>query len=180
MPRAGVKGQQGFPKLGPIPWKRRDDGVVELELHGGAVCLVDEADYPMVSAYRWFHDTTGYASTHGMGGMVRMHRYLMGMKPGDRRHVDHRNLKKLDNRRENLRVATCQQNHMNTPRPSNNTSGFKGVSFVQKKGRWRAYIKKDGCQRWLGFFGTPEEAALAYDAAARVLFGSYARLNFPG
>lgn len=72
---------------------------------------------------------------------------------------------------------------MNRPKPSNNTSGFKGVSFQKKTGRWYACIAskavREGRTIALGLYSTPEEAACAYDASARKLHGAFARLNFP-
>ena len=44
-----------------------------------------------------------------------------------------------------------------------------------EKGRWRAEIYKDGRAHRLGTFATPEGAHAAYVAAARKLFGEFAR-----
>jgi hypothetical protein len=85
----------------------------------------------------------------------------------------------LDNRRSNLRPATPSQNSGNARRPSDNTSGFKGVTFYGRTGRWRAYIGGHLRQRHLGYFRTAEEAARAYDEAAIDTWGEFAHLNFP-
>lgn len=65
------------------------------------------------------------------------------------------------------------------PPHKTNTSGFKGVSFRNGKGVWRAGIMIDGIQRALGVFKTPEAAAQAYDAAAFAAWGHDCYLNFP-
>lgn len=60
-----------------------------------------------------------------------------------------------------------------------NKSGFVGVSFATHMNRWMAGITHKRVHRFLGYYDTPEEAARAYDAAARELRGDFAQLNFP-
>jgi hypothetical protein len=87
--------------------------------------------------------------------------------------IDHRDGNPANNRWSNLRCATRSENSHNRGLQRNNTSGFKGVSL--HKGKWRAQIRKDGRIRVLGAFPTPQEAHAAYVAAARELFGEFAR-----
>jgi hypothetical protein len=89
--------------------------------------------------------------------------------------VDHINRDKLDNRPENLRLATTSQNRANIGKQCNNRSGYKGV-FLDK-GKFRAKIKSNGTQRFLGSYSTAEAAAAAYDSAALAAFGDYAMTN---
>lgn len=112
-----------------------------------------------------------------------MHRFLFGLqsfeptvKPGRWPLVDHRNGNGLDNRRSNLRLATQAQNMSNRGRPTNNTSGYKGVS-AGRLGGWRAYITSRGKRLDIGTFASKEEAAEAYNAKALELHGEFARLN---
>jgi len=101
-----------------------------------------------------------------------MHRFITGWS-----YIDHIDGNGLDNRRQNLRPANESTNGANRAISSNNTSGFKGV--VRSRTKWGAVITPSGRKVWLGTFLTPEDAARAYDAAAAVYFGEFARLNFP-
>ena len=95
-----------------------------------------------------------------------LHREILGLKPGDP-WVDHLNGDRLDNRRENLRLATPSQNGLNRARPGRaNRSGFIGVR-KHSAGRWSAQVQVERKQHYLGLFDTPEEAAAAV-AAFRV------------
>jgi len=99
--------------------------------------------------------------------------------------VDHRSGDRLDNRRQNLRVASRPQNSQNAIKPRRGsrtgkapTSTFKGV-HRRPSGQWTASIRVDGKLRILGTFQDETEAALVYDAAAREVFGAFACVNFP-
>lgn len=63
--------------------------------------------------------------------------------------------------------------------PAHNTSGYRGVSWNSTGKMWFAHIREDGQDVHLGMFRNPVDAALAYDAAARRVFGEKAKLNFP-
>lgn len=92
--------------------------------------------------------------------------------------LDHRNLRKADNRIENLRPATRTQNAMNRPRASSNTSGFKGVAkFYNRynRAKWRSQIRVNGKRIFLGLFHTPEEAYEVYRKKVAELHGEFAR-----
>ena len=89
--------------------------------------------------------------------------------------IDHRNNDKSDNRWSNLRLATGSQNQANRGLQRNNTSGFKGVSA--RRGKFAAYIKRDGKKHTLGSFDTAEEAHAAYVAAAPLFHGEFARVG---
>jgi hypothetical protein len=101
--------------------------------------------------------------------------YHYGRWPSPR--ADHRDLDRDNNRIENLREATDSQNAANVGLLSSNTSGFKGVSRASpnRTKPWKAEIRKDQKRKFLGYFGTAEEASAAYIAAAKVVHGEFSR-----
>ena len=156
---------------------------VEVPLSRGHVAIIDAADAATVLAHKWYARAYGrnfYAvrevrGANGKRTTLRLHKFLTGYST-----TDHVNGDGLDNRRSNLRPATTAENIQNSRRRVDNTTGFKGVCWHKAHLKWRAYIAADGqSPRHLGYYGTAEEAARAYDAAARDLHGEYATLNFP-
>lgn len=91
--------------------------------------------------------------------------------------IDHINCEKADNRIANLRLATRSQNQANRGVQPNNTSGFKGVTWCGPRGKWRAEIKVNRRKVCLGSFERLEDAAVAYEHAAKRYFGEFARIN---
>ena len=102
--------------------------------------------------------------------------YVHGAFPAHQ--VDHINGIRTDNRIANLREATVVEKVRNKALQSNNKSGYKGVSL--KDGKWRACICRNGKNTEIGRYDSAVEAARAYDDAALVAYGRFARLNFQG
>jgi hypothetical protein len=156
--------------------------VKEIPLTQGRVALVDEEDLGALALLSWsfftsahYKDGFGYAVHGRRGGNIFMHRVLLSAGPGQT--VDHINGDGLDNRRCNLRLATRAQQRQNLAVPANNVCAFKGVRATGH-GTYRARISvPNGKRIHLGCFKTAEEAALAYNQAARLHFGAFARLN---
>jgi hypothetical protein len=106
-----------------------------------------------------------------------MHVVIMG-----RRGVDHKNGDGLDNRRENLRFATHEENARNSRKQRTSGNRYKGVVPPRPTRGieyWQAQININRKQVRFGRFGTEEDAARAYDAKAKEVYGEFARLNFP-
>ena len=146
-----------------------------IPLTQGKVAIVDDADYERVIHHKWCYDSGGYATASVSGKQQRMHRFILNAKRGE--HVDHVNLDGLDNQRSNIRICNNSQNHANTRLRSDNTTGYKGVSFIKRDNIFQAKIEVNGHHVNLGSFADPKEAAKKYNEAAVKHFGEFARLN---
>lgn len=145
-------------------------GLMELQLSRGRVAIIDDEDAALVAGFKWSFHASGYACRDK--GRILLHRVIAGAPDGV--EVDHVNGDGLDNRRVNLRQCV-HADRKNTKKHKDNVSGFKGVSWHKAAGKWAAKIRN----KHLGLFTSKEEAARAYDAAAKILFGEFASLNFP-
>lgn len=94
--------------------------------------------------------------------------------------VDHINGLKDDNRISNLRDVSHRENMLNKKSQSGSTSKYKGVYWHKSNKKWRATLWNGSSKLHLGMFDCETSAALAYDEAAKQVFGEFARLNFGG
>lgn len=147
-----------------------------IQLSKGMVARVSDIDYAFLMEYKWCI-CNQYAATRIDRRLTYMHRLILNAPDGV--GVDHIDGDKLNNQRENLRVATQRENTRNQARHSQGASGYKGVSLRGDTGKYAAHITVDYIKKNLGCFIDPVDAARAYDAAAREYFGDFARLNFP-
>ena len=173
---------------------KRIQGMKKIKLTQGKEALVDDEDYEMLMEHKWHSAKAGknyYAvrslptQPDGTRKRLKMHRAIISATVG--MEVDHINGNTLDNRKENLRECTHQQNQANRRLGKHNTSGYKGI-YYKKKNRdmineharpWEARISFNTKKIYLGSYKTKEEAARAYDKKAIELFGQFAQLNFP-
>jgi hypothetical protein len=151
----------------------------------GQFTILDQEDYYKLSKFRWyikgsfgkFYAARNYKYDSRQTKTVSMHREIMNAPRG--LLVDHRNRDGLDNRRENLRLATYSQNNCNKAKRKNTSSRFIGVCFNKLNKRWGVNIKPQGKRIFLGYFDNEIDAARAYDEAAKKYHGEFARLNLP-
>lgn len=125
----------------------------------GEFAVVDSEDFEYLNRWKWHFSAKGYACRKPGKQTIFMHR-LINQTP-DGLQTDHINHNKLDNRKENLRSVTNQENHFNRPVDSNNTSGYKGVSWDKSRSKWVASITKDDRNIHLGRFGNILDAVRA-------------------
>ncbi|WP_373418496.1 HNH endonuclease [Roseinatronobacter sp. S2] len=117
----------------------------------------------------------GYVRIKVEGTLYTAHRlaYLYVKDHWPPAMVDHENGVRSDNRWDNLRAATHQQNQFNRAPNKRSTSGRKGVSLCRRSGLWQAQISVNGRNRHLGRFKCPEKAERVYQDAAKALHGSF-------
>jgi len=134
----------------------------DIQLANGLLAKIDLIDINTVCEYNWCI-ANGYAYNKDLG-------YLHNLITNNADHINH---DKLDNRRNNLRKATNSQNQANTRLSKNNTSGYKGVSWVEGKQRWIARL----ADRQVGQSTNKHKAAEMYNKAALAKYGEFALLN---
>jgi len=154
--------------------------IVFVPLTQGMVTVIDFEDFDLVRNFSWCARKSRGAFYAGRGiwngGRTKFFRLSrLIARPSAGQEVDHRDGDTLNNLRSNLRVCSHQQNmwNQNTRRGS---SAFKGVCWCKRHKKWLA--RTGNPRRHLGYFLSEQEAAVAYDIAAKQCFGEFAKLNF--
>lgn len=148
--------------------------------------LFDKEDFEILDKYCWNVIQHGYLTANEHGNPkhkrppIRQHRYILathGLLDFDdsNAHVDHINGNPFDNRKQNLRVVTRQENMLNQKLRVDNSTGHKGVSYNKRTGKYIASITRGHKTKHLGSYNTAEEAGAAYDKASIELFGEFTR-----
>lgn len=155
---------------------------IAIKLTQGKIALVDDLDADL-AALRWcaqkrrnvYYAVRNVRKPDGNRGLEQLHR-VIAARLGIFGIVDHENRDGLDCTRQNLRLATPQQNAANARVAASNTSGFKGVSWNTNEQCWEAYIKINGRQRRLGRFDDLGTAGAVAAAARQIAFGDFGKL----
>lgn len=152
--------------------------IIKSKTYGVHKVYFDEKDRELVDSHTWCvvpNRQTFYAMSRLIIGpkkykTIRMHQLFLKSKT-----IDHKNGNGLDNRRDNLRPATLQQNNFNVGLTKRNTTGYKGV-YPARKG-FVATLRKSGTLYHGGTFNTAKEAAVRYNQLAKQHHGEFAWLN---
>ncbi len=154
-----------------------------ITLTRGYVAVIDAADVYLINDRNWcarprkngvIYAQSSDWNSCGQKTTVSLHSKILG-----ERHdfIDHKDRDGLNCRRRNLRPATRSQNSINCKISLANSSGYKGVSFCKRTGRWQAYIGSEGRRKYLGRFNSREDAFEARWKAAIINHGQFARLS---
>ena len=114
-----------------------------------------------VAGYRKVRDKqcTDYIEVKSLGFRFLAHRaawfLMMGNWPEIVDHVDHNG---MNNKWSNLRASNKRENARNMKLSSSNTSGFTGVFFEKRRGKWRSEIMVDGKNIFLGLYTDKADA----------------------
>ena len=148
----------------------------------GRCTLVDNEDYGKLAQYHWqLNEENGncyYAIRLEGGKIIVMHRQITNAPSG--MVVHHKDGNGLNNTKENLKIVTTAENNLyRKKRVQSTSSKYKGVCFLKSRRIWRAIISYNRIHKFLGHFENEDDAARAYDAAAKINHGEFAVLNFP-
>jgi hypothetical protein len=152
----------------------------KIKLTQNKIALVDNEDYERLTKWSWYVVKKGhnyYAVRQfrlfGKKKIVYMHRQALEYNNfvfGKNLSVDHIDHNGLNNQKHNLRVVNSKQQAQNRKKTKKKTSKFKGVCWDKLNEQWRAYIKVNGKELYLGLFDNEKKAAKEYNYAAKQFF----------
>lgn len=128
----------------------------------------DLEDYDKIKNYCWYIDDKNYVKTTFKGTTLKFHKVITTYVL-----VDHINRNTVDNRKENLRDATYQENARNSSLAKNNKSGYTGVSWSKTMSKWESVIMVDRKRKVLGYFNNKEDAVKIRLQAEKEYFGEF-------
>lgn len=144
----------------------------------GSQFYIDYEDFDRVKNYSWCENPSGYLKARINKHNVYLHRFIKNSPKGV--VIDHKNCKKYDNRKDNLRECNMLQNTYNRGKTAANKCGFKGVYYEKNVRKYRAQISVqiNGVKsRLRQYFNDAISASRQYDEWAKEHHGEFARLN---
>lgn len=156
--------------------------IINSPKHGNKEVFVDNEDFDRISIFKWcaiktkhtFYATGKFNLGDGYKTYL-MHRMILGVTD-PKIEVDHEDHNGLNNQKSNIRKATKAQNQRN--RKPSGLSKYLGVTWHSPTKKWKARIRVNGVEKYLGLFESDEDAAKAYDKEAVRLYGKFANPNF--
>lgn len=154
----------------------------EILLTQDKIALVDDEDFEKLNQLKWYVGCNGYhwyatrqrRKENGTWETITMHREILNAPKGIL--CDHKNGNGLDNRRDNLRPCTRQENARNRKfAQKNNRLGIKGVHWREDIKKFQSQIQVNGKKIKLGYFNILGDADSAYRIAEEKCFGEFAR-----
>src|SRR5258708_5074163 len=157
-----------------------------IELTQNKKTIVDDENFDFLSQWKWFCHTDKHGNLYaqrtqwikgskGKSNKIYMHRLIM--EAPKNKEVDHIDGNGLNNVLSNLRLYYKKQNLFNSKPHKNSLSKFKGVTKFPNNKKWIAQICINHKTRNLGSYDNENQAALAYNQAAKQFFGQFAYLN---
>lgn len=138
---------------------------------------IDEDDFDLIKNYYWYLDNRNYICTKINNKVMRLQNIILFHD--DKYVVDHIDGNTYNNRRQNLRICTQEENTRNRTVGKNNTSGIKGVVWNKILSKWEARINYKNKRIRIGVFGKFKDAVNARIEAEQKYFGEYSYLNRP-
>lgn len=156
-----------------------------IPLTQGQFAIIDDEWFEELIKYKWharwspdagtFYATRNIKIRTGVRRTIQMHRVILNAPKGIK--VDHRDGVGTNNLLTNIRLAPGNGNDYNRGKNSNNSSGFKGVTWDNYSKKWKANIMVNRRQKSLGRHLHILNAALAYNEAALKIHGEFAYQN---
>jgi hypothetical protein len=157
-----------------------------IPLSQGLFAKVDDEDYDWIMQWKWYANKakhTIYATRHesikgrkgAKRGLIKMHRFILNNPTCE--NIDHADHDGLNNQKSNLRIANDRQNNANRKSQKGSSSKYLGVIHIKERGVWHARIRNNHKAILLGDYKQEDEAAEAYNIAAKKIHGEFANLN---
>lgn len=172
------------PKVKEIGESKKKENIV-LEIDDAFVInssvLIDKEDLDIILSYNRYIsiNSAGYAYIRYKGDDIFLHRLLTGLPnrydPETKLIADHIDGDRLNNRKQNLRVVKKEINPINCKKYSNNKSGYKGVSWVERLGKWQVNLQINHKNKYLGVYEDYDEAVRVRKEAEEKYYGEYNR-----
>lgn len=156
----------------------------KIKLTQGKFALVDNEDFEYLSQWIWVVHKgwdTYYARAFDYRGSkkpvrIYMHRIIYKAKKGD--IVDHINRNGLDNRKENLHIVSPSVNNLNQKKRIDNTSGYKGIWWNDRRKKWIVEMWKNKKKYYFGGYIDFDEAIRIHEIKYKMLWDHDTQFEF--